>query len=533
MTIKELLRDKLAPAISRVILKHAFGVDAATIAGPLLDWLSGQFKNREEARQAERFAQTIANRVVDGLVPVFERDHSPDLNAEAVALTLGETLDQHFDGKFLVAHDLDPERITRAAFQLRPPGDLRRASYSTSDIALYERALPALIQALVPRAKEFADFDVANAAEVLKRLSEVAREARHTRAGVDHLVRTQQVWERRRAEAWRAFEQAYADAVLDRWNELELFGIDVSADLQRTQKLSVAYIHLNLQSAEVGEPDERSGHLASFEELLVRSADSGQPLLILGEAGGGKTTLLRWAACEAVLRQRADDAPDPFPSARRERPYMGSDRIREPEKEPKLAWWARVPFLLRLREVKDGIVPKEPAWPGRSAALPRDPPPDWLEEILGGGHGLILLDGLDELGSTGRDVVRATLRSILRDRRGNLVLVTSRPGAFEEDWFEGVPLQVTTIRAMSPAQRQACITSWHEAVAQANPKDQEATPPAREGSDREDPDQPVSPGADHQSLDLRRDLRAAPWPQGIPAKRSGRSARCAVQDADP
>jgi hypothetical protein len=185
---------------------------------------------------------------------------------------------------------------------------------------------------------------VANAAEVLKRLSEVARDARHTREGVDYLVRTQEVWERRRAEAWRDFELAYTDAILDRWNELELFGIDVSPDLQRKQKLSVAYIQLNLQSADVGESDERLGHLASFEELLARSADSGQPLVILGEAGGGKTTLLCWAACEAVIRQRADDAPDPFPTPRRERLEMGRDRMREPEEAPKLAWWARVPF---------------------------------------------------------------------------------------------------------------------------------------------------------------------------------------------
>ena len=108
MTTKELLRDKLAPAIGRVLLGLAFGPHASTIGGPVLDWLSAQFKSRDDARQAERFAREIANRVVDGLVPVFERDHSPDLNPEAVALALGETLDQHFDGKFLVTHDLDP-----------------------------------------------------------------------------------------------------------------------------------------------------------------------------------------------------------------------------------------------------------------------------------------------------------------------------------------------------------------------------------------------------------------------------------------
>jgi Leucine-rich repeat (LRR) protein len=202
---------------------------------------------------------------------------------------------------------------------------------------------------------------------------------------------------------------------------------------------------------------------------LARSAENGQPLVVLGEAGGGKTTILRWAACHAVTRQLESDPSTPFSSLRRERFEPGLADARDPEEQPRLAWWARVPLLLRLREVQDGVLPREDAWPGKSAGLPRDPPLDWLDEILGGGHGLVLLDGLDELGSTGRDLARDTLRSILRDRRGNLVVVTSRPGAFEADWFEGVPLQLATIRAMSPTQRETCIANWHEAVAQAKP----------------------------------------------------------------
>ena len=51
------------------------------------------------------------------------------------------------------------------------------------------------------------------------------------------------------------------------------------------------------------------------------------------------------------------------------------------------------------------------------------------------------------------------------------MVVTSRPGAFEADWFEGIPFQLATIRAMSPAQREACIANWHEAVAQAKPSE--------------------------------------------------------------
>jgi hypothetical protein len=89
-------------------------------------------------------------------VPVFERDHSPDLNPEAVALALGDTLDQYFDGKFLVAHDLDPKRLTDATFELRPIRDLKASRYSTSDIELYERALPPLVEALVRRQRNSA-----------------------------------------------------------------------------------------------------------------------------------------------------------------------------------------------------------------------------------------------------------------------------------------------------------------------------------------------------------------------------------------
>jgi hypothetical protein len=147
LTTKELLRDKLAPAIGRVFLKYAFGVDLLTIGGPFLDWLSAQFKKRADVKDAERFAKAIAERVVDGLVPVFEQDHSPDLNPEAVALALGDTLDRHVDGKFLVAHDLDPERLIEATFELRPVAELKRKGYATSDVGLYERALRGLIKA--------------------------------------------------------------------------------------------------------------------------------------------------------------------------------------------------------------------------------------------------------------------------------------------------------------------------------------------------------------------------------------------------
>jgi hypothetical protein len=439
----------------------------ATIGGPVMDWIAGRFSKRDEAHQAERFAKRIGEKVAGDLLPMFQAEHGPGLNEEAVALALGDTLDRHVDARFLVAHDLEPARLIPALFELRPLSQLEAEAYGEANLGLYERALPALIERLVPEAKQFKGYEVANAAEVLKRLRELAEREQRIEAAVGRLDRAHTTWERRRSAAWRSFEEAYRDAVLDRWNKLELFGIDVSEEVQGRQKLSIAYIQLNLQS---GEGEDETSRIASAEELLENAAREGRPLVILGEAGGGKTTLLRWAACTAVDRMLMADAASPFLTRRSDQPVPGAGAEPVREREETLAWWARAPFLLRLREVKGGEVPGEDEWPRKSSGLIRPRPDGWLDEVLGAGHGLILLDGLDELGSEGREVARDMLRSILRDRRGNLVVLTSRPGAFEPAWFEEVPLEVATIRAMSPDQRDACVANWHEAVVQAKPE---------------------------------------------------------------
>lgn len=283
MSTRKLLVDHLAPAVSRVLLGAAFGAPAAAIGGSIVDFLKSKLNDRHAADEAARRFERLADASITSLVPLFEGERARGLDPQAVALALAETLDQHVDAKALIEQDLDADKLHRSVLRARPLKELEQQAYGPANIGLYRRALPVLLNEIVTIAPELKGFTVANSAEVLRRLNLLL--------GVEQARFKQEVKER------HAFERIYARCVLERWNKLELFGIDVSEDVQRRQELSIAYIALNLQNDVSGvRSQDRPGHLVTFNALLEQTSRRGPPLLVLGEAGGGKTTLLRWAA---------------------------------------------------------------------------------------------------------------------------------------------------------------------------------------------------------------------------------------------
>ncbi len=306
--------------------------------------------------------------MVDGLVPVFEQDHSPDLNPEAVALALGDTLDQHFDGRFLVAHDLDPERLIDATFKLRPVAALKRKRYATSDIGLYERALPELIEALVPEAKQFGDFEIANAAEVLKRLRRLAElgdvtyaEARGAHAGVrEVLAWLDRLTHAPDAEA-RAFEIDYVQHVENHLDDVQLVGITADPAARR-QRLSKAYIPLSLsgetRTQGLGGPvyfENAPGCPDAGPQPAARDRRRGQRQddpAALGRDPRGVHGVE--AAC--ARRRGSDFRPAALRRARRKIAHI--DAFEEDDAQRiENAWWLRVPFLIPLRLGTAGRLP--------------------------------------------------------------------------------------------------------------------------------------------------------------------------------
>ncbi|MEV4340002.1 NACHT domain-containing protein [Streptomyces sp. NPDC049590] len=227
-----------------------------------------------------------------------------------------------------------------------------------------------------------------------------------------------------------AFERRYLPYLADRHDHITIYGIDLRDSPDRWP-LEVAYLSLEAtiqdewprgpESAE--RPPATPGRLPAEEALT-----GGSRVLLRGDAGSGKTTLVQWLAVTA-----ARDA-------------------------------GRIPFVLPLRTlVRTGPLPAPDGFL-TAVSCPLTPPQGWAERVLAAGRGLLLVDGLDEIPATDRHGVRHWLRSLLAAYPGNAVLLTSRPTAVRPDWLGEEGFRELTLAPMRRTEVATFVRRWHEAA---------------------------------------------------------------------
>ncbi|MEU3461713.1 NACHT domain-containing protein [Streptomyces sp. NPDC006733] len=226
-----------------------------------------------------------------------------------------------------------------------------------------------------------------------------------------------------------AFETRYAAFLAERHSRLTIFGIDLSSRSRASWPLDAAYVSLETTS-----PDR----LAQEEGIPVptgpRPADQAlaghDRVLLRGVAGSGKTTLVQWLTVRALR----DDGP------------------------------ARVPFVLPLRTLIRRDALPLPADFLAAVRAPISPPPGWVERVLTAGRGLLLVDGIDEVGERDRERVRDWLGDLLIAFPGNQWLVTTRPSAVEESWLAREGFADFTLAPMNRADVGSFVQRWHNAA---------------------------------------------------------------------
>ncbi|MFF9091057.1 NACHT domain-containing protein [Streptomyces sp. NPDC014991] len=225
-----------------------------------------------------------------------------------------------------------------------------------------------------------------------------------------------------------AFERRYLPYVADRHHHITIYGIDLRDSPDRWP-LEVAYLSLEATAAEdtvrdgTGRPPLTTGRLPAEDALA-----GGSRVLLRGDAGSGKTTLVQWLAVTA-----ARDAD-------------------------------RIPYVLPLRTlIRTGPLPAPAGFLG-AVNCPLTPPEGWTDRVLTAGRGLVLLDGLDEIPAADRHRTRDWLRSLLAAYPGNAWLLTSRPTAVRSDWLAPEGFQELTLAPMRRPEVATFVHRWHEAA---------------------------------------------------------------------
>lgn len=259
----------------------------------------------------------------------------------------------------------------------------------------------------------------------------------------------------------KKFEYRYLDWAISEHENLPLLPSTLVPVTQPLPKeLDRLYVSLTVTA-----DGDRPGELALGEALKKDTK-----LVILGEPGAGKTTMLHFMALTfALARRRRPSSKQPAERRRRERKIQAARaRVRGEFGYDDLPLPVFV-FLNRLRDIE--------SWPaGRSILdavrdewkaneLLRDIPANFFDEKLSRGECIFLLDAFDELGSQrARDAVAAHIgRLAATAQQGNRFVVTSRIVGYSGQ-LNKYGFNVLKVQRLSWALINELVTKWYDAL---------------------------------------------------------------------
>ncbi|WP_247675481.1 NACHT domain-containing NTPase [Micromonospora sp. M51] len=416
---------------------------------PLIELIGSGITDDLGLRRAGRRLDDIVDTVYERLQPLVRRREPalPDNEIAAALNAVADTLrDADLSDAAVFADDVDPALMaTRLRRQL--PDVPARAGLSEAAAHLYGRVLDECCTCLTQLVVQLPPFQGRATVQTLERLSAVADSLTQVLARLPVTSLDAPTGTSHDAQ----FRTRYLAHLLTVLDHLELFGVDVHRYRLRTP-LSIAYISLAVTGGTTRglrrsgfrwgpgllRSDGGGGDSASVraEQALGDAAR----VLLRGDAGSGKTTLMQWIAVTAARHGFTGELD---------------------------TWNGRTPFLIRLRDhVAQPLPPPQRFLDLIAATIAGLMPPGWVHRQLGTGA-ILLVDGVDEVPEGQRRTVRDWLHGLLSAYPDLRVVVTSRPAAASARWLNTEGFTSVFLERMGPADVKALIRHWHEAVRRA------------------------------------------------------------------
>ncbi|MEU1238372.1 NACHT domain-containing protein [Micromonospora aurantiaca] len=406
---------------------------SGSIPDPESDAIAEISKRLPDKLQRRRFIRVfdrLADIVAEKLLALSEKD---------LQYSSGESQDAIFGAveKGLSGSPLlDRESIDRDLNAAHLAQHVRqRTQHDRSDgatLRVYETVLRDCCEYVVQVFLTLPNFEAGGLNEVLRRDTDIAE----TLEGV--LARLPD----RRVTGANDFEVDYRRQVFNRLDRIELFGASLQ-EASRRYPLSVAYIGLSVSEEVSLSGTAHSEPVLATQIRINQLLSRRKRILLRGEAGGGKTTLLQWIAVRAALR----DFPRSLPE-----------------------WNRLVPFFIPLRRYVGRPLPSPDEFVDEVGRHMREEMPiGWANSLLSRGNAVVLVDGVDELPDRQRASAREWLENLVTLYPGSYFVITSRPGAATSDWLEKSDFQSYELQPMTQHDVRQFVRHWHEAIRSSEP----------------------------------------------------------------
>ena len=407
---------------------------------------SDYFQKSRAIRTYDQMAEEVARKII----PLLEREYRsvPDNERTAAIRAVAETFSvASLSGEDIYQSDLSAGYIQR---QLGPQSASTLEKFLLSDGAtqLYQLLLRECCEYLVQVVKSLPDFQSNALTQLLARSTQTIN---YLQDLLDRLPAREQ------GDKAQDASVTYRRQVINILDEMELFGASLT-ESSRHYPLGLAYISLSVVSGKHHEKDDEDGcdpadrdHQEVLDSIVsavkrrqtqrvsIESVLQSAPrVFIRGEAGSGKTTILKWLAVRA---------------AERSLPAVLSAKNNF------------IPFYIPLRRYSEREFPIPSEFVnsvGRDLA--EDLPKRWVSGQLRSGHAMVLIDGIDELPEARRRDAHTWIRQLITSYKNVTFVVTSRPGAVPADWLVRQSFSVYALQPMDSNDIRTFVEQWHAAV---------------------------------------------------------------------
>jgi hypothetical protein len=429
----------VAKALAGLWIENKVGV---AVTGGVIDIVGGQWADRVGRQRLESQFQKIGDDLAKRIAPCLTdmSDGAVEQLAAHLSLLVREQME---DVKTLVHGGVAIDKVAaRFAEKDKRWQTLReQGQFDANAQAGYDHALKIIAQALLGYLGKLPDWQPAVELQQLQQLDSI----------LDLLLTERNA----RQQGLDEYEKCYRDALARSCDETALFGLPPGKfdETVKHMPLTETFVTLSMRD------DGTGGGGAAPDMLDMLDRKGPLRVVIAGDAGSGKTTLVRWIAMAAAAgRMSAQDRTVV------DIPKGATDALIETTlTPPHIDWGLRIPFLIRLREVKEGHLPPQSEWSALKVGGLPDQPPNWVHSITSTGRALIILDGLDEVDARRRrSILKDVWDSYLKDKL-NACIITSRLAA-----LSGLDRELESFRRLhldplSPEDRTRLIELWYEA----------------------------------------------------------------------